>query len=178
MKHQGQDFHEVRYWAENRINRLEFVLRILAQLDQQGWPNKSDAGWNSYDVEIFGDRWSRLQLTTVSEFFDSGKQMIRCRLRTFWSLPAYIVFWATLGCELLIIGSLWRLMPWLWLLLLTMPAIAWLIHQQERDLQRLIALLLDDVAKEFKLMKAGMPGAERKIILRHRHLACLARPLL
>ena len=121
LKYQRQDVQDVRYWAENWVDRLDFVLRILAQLDQQGWPNKSDAGWNTYDVEIFGDRWSRLQLTTVSECFDSGKQMIRCRLRTFWSLPAYVVFWATLGCELLIIGSLWRLMPWLWLLLLTMP---------------------------------------------------------
>jgi hypothetical protein len=152
----------VRYWAENWVDRLDFVLRILALLDQQGWPNKSDAGWNTYDVEIFGDRWSRLQLTTVSECFDSGKQMIRCRLRTFWSLPAYIVFWATLGCELLIIGSLWRLIPWLWLLLLTMPVIAWLIHQQERDLHGLIALLLDDVAKEFKLVKVERPMSSEK----------------
>jgi GT2 family glycosyltransferase len=162
LKYQRQDVQDVRYWAENWVDRLDFVLRILAQLDQQGWPNKSDAGWNTYDVEIFGDRWSRLQLTTVSEYFDSGKQMIRCRLRTFWSLPAYIVFWATLGCELLIIGSLWRLIPWLWLLLLTMPVIAWLIHQQERDLHGLIALLLDDVAKEFKLMKVERPMSNEK----------------
>lgn len=153
LKYQGRNFDEVKFFSKEYVDRLAFVSGILDQLDKQEWPNKSDVGWNNYDVEIFGNRWSRLQLTTASEHFDAGGQIIRCRLRTYWSLPAKIVFWAALGGELLIIGFLWRLFPWLWLLLLSMPIIAWLLRQQQRDLQRLIALFLDDVAAQFKLAK-------------------------
>jgi hypothetical protein len=53
---------------------------------------------------------------------------------------------AALGFELLIIGIIRSEQPWLWMLLLTMPIFAWFLEQEKRDLQRLIAAFLDDVA--------------------------------
>ena len=53
------------------------------------------------------------------------------------------------------IGFIAPLLPWLWLLLLTMPAVAWIITQQQRDLQRLIAVFLDEVAAEMELQKVN-----------------------
>jgi len=153
LKYQGQKFDEIQYWSEHYIDRLQFVARILKELDEQGWPNKADAGWNNFDIEIFGSQWSRLQLTTVTESYDARKQMIRCRLRAFWSLPAHIFFWSALCAELLIIGFLWRVNPWLWLLLLSMPIIAGVFRHQQRDLQRFIAVFLDRTAGQFKLQK-------------------------
>jgi len=153
LKYQGQKFDEIQYWSEHYIDRLQFVARILKELDEQGWPNKADAGWNNFDMEIFGSQWSRLQLTTVTESYDARKQMIRCRLRAFWSLPAHIFFWSALCAELLIIGFLWRVNPWLWLLLLSMPIIAGVFRHQQRDLQRFIAVFLDRTAGQFKLQK-------------------------
>ena len=49
------------------MDRVDFVQRILHRLDQQGWEIKADAGWSDFDVEIFGSRWSHLQLATVAE---------------------------------------------------------------------------------------------------------------
>ena len=43
---------EVRYWAERRLERVDFVKRILAALDKQGWPNRSDIGWSEFDIAV------------------------------------------------------------------------------------------------------------------------------
>jgi glycosyltransferase involved in cell wall biosynthesis len=164
-KYQGRRFDYVNYWAAQWVNRIDFVTRTLQQLDTQGWQNKTDSGWDNFDIEIAGNRWSRLQLTTVSETYDDGKQMFRCRLRTAWSLPAHIVFWSTVAAQLLLVGALARTLPWLWLLLLTLPAIAWVIRQQQRDLQRMIALLLDEVAEQMgltRVLPAASPKPDRK----------------
>ncbi|MEO8426076.1 MAG: hypothetical protein ABI651_03090 [Verrucomicrobiota bacterium] len=160
-RYPGQKCDEVRYWSEHSIDRLQFVARILKELEEQGWPNKADGGWNNFDMEIFGSQWSRLQLTTVTESYDVRKQMIRCRLRAFWSLPAHILFWCALCAELLIIGFLWRVEPWLWLLLLSMPIIAGVLRHQQRVLQGLIAVFLDKIAEQFELQKV-VPHLEQK----------------
>ena len=57
---------------------------------------------------------------------------MRCRLRAIWSEQAKIFFWATMGIELLLIGIFTQWRPWTWLLLLTMPLIAWFLRREER----------------------------------------------
>src|SRR6267142_3229291 len=104
LQHGHLSLRQVQYWAEPPINRLEFVTAMLRRLDQQGWPNKSDVGWSEYDVEIYGSRWSQLQLTTVAEEYPQSKRMLRCRLRTRWSLQAKAAFWSLCGLELLVCG--------------------------------------------------------------------------
>jgi len=153
LKYKGRSFNEVRYWSERWFDRTEFVARVLDELDKQGWPSRADVGWNNFDVEIFGNRWSRLQVITVTEMYEPGQVMLRCRLRTFWSLPAKMVFWGTSAVELLLLGLVGASKPWLWLILVSLPIIALLIHQQERNLQRLIAVFLDELATELKLAK-------------------------
>ena len=127
------------------------------RLDQQGWPNKSDIGWSDYDVEVYDTRWSRLQLATVAEAHPGGKQMIRCRLRARWALRAKVAFWSLCGFEFLVCGFFGPRLPWLWLMLLTLPLFAWFIHRQQRTLQSMIAVLLDELAKEWKLTRVAEP---------------------
>ena len=79
--------------------------------------------------------------------------MFRCRLHTAWSLPAKVAFWAALGFEMLIIGIVGNELPWLWLLLLIQPAFIWFFAREQRDLQSIIAVLLDEVAKRRGLLK-------------------------
>jgi glycosyltransferase involved in cell wall biosynthesis len=148
-----QSLSEVQYWVEQRINRLELVSDILSRLDRQGWPNRSDVGWSEYDVEIYGSRWSNLQLTTVVEEHPPGKQLVRCRLRARWSLQAKVAFWSLFGLELLILGLASRHTKWSWLLLLTLPALAWFLHRELRNLQSMTVVFLDAAAKEWKLEK-------------------------
>ena len=153
LLHSRQSLAEVEYWAEERVNRLRMVEELLRRLDEQGWPNRADIGWSEYDVEIYGSRWSNLQLTTVAEDHPPGKQMIRCRLRARWSLPARIAFWALCGLELLLLrfvgtGLRW----WLWLLsLASLPLLVWWLRHEQRRLQSMITVFLDGLAKEWKL---------------------------
>jgi O-antigen biosynthesis protein len=153
LRDSGQSLREVNYWAEQRLDRLALAADILRRLDQQGWPNKSDIGWSDYDVEVYDTRWSRLQLTTVAEEHPKGKQLIRCRLRARWALRSKVVFWSMCGFELLICGFVGPRLPWLWLLLLTLPLFAWFLRREQRNLQSMIVVFLDDLAKEWRLAK-------------------------
>jgi hypothetical protein len=94
------------YWSKGGVDRFAFLRAIIARLARDGWQNKLDTGWNEYDAEVFGNRWSRLRLTTVAEELAEGKMIFRCRLRASWSLRALFTFWIALGAELLLIGFL------------------------------------------------------------------------
>ena len=160
LRDSKQSLRVVQFWAEQRLDRLALVADILRRLDQQGWPNKSDVGWSDYDVEVYDARWSKLQLTTVAEEHPQGKQLIRCRLRSRWEMRARVAFWSLCGLELLICGFLGPRLRWLWLLLLTLPLFVWFLHRQQRNLQSMIAVFLDDLAKEWRLTKV-QPEAAR-----------------
>jgi hypothetical protein len=148
-----QPLGEVQYWAEQRLDRLALVADILRRLDQQAWPSKADIGWSDYDVEVYDTRWSKLQITTVAEEHAESKQLIRCRLRARWALRARVAFWSLCGFVLLVCGFVGHREPWLWLLLLTLPLFGWFLRREQRNLQSLIAVFLDDLAKEWHLTK-------------------------
>jgi hypothetical protein len=135
---------------------------MLRRLDQQGWPNKSDVGWSEYDVEVYGSRWCNLQITTVSEDHAIGKQMLRCRLRAKWSLQAKIVFWALCGFELLVLGFVRTQIPWLWFTLLTLPLLALFLRREQRNLQSMLVVFLDELAKEWHLAKVSPDTSSRE----------------
>jgi hypothetical protein len=42
---------------------------------------------------------------------------------------------------------------WLWLLLLTLPLFVWFIRRQQRNLQSIMVVFLDELAKEWRLTK-------------------------
>jgi len=155
---------ETQYWVVERINRLELVADILRRLNKQGWSNKSDIGWSEYDVEIFGSRWSNLQLTTVAEDHPPNKQMIRCRLTARWSLQAKVAFCVLCALELLGLGFIGERPPWwLWpLLVMPLAIFIWSVRQQERNLRSMIIVFLDEVAKEWRLTK--VPNADLQLV--------------
>jgi GT2 family glycosyltransferase len=139
------------YWSREPISRLAFIAEILRRLDRQGWPNKADSGWNDYDVEIYGSRWSTLQITTVSEDLAKDQHLVRCRFRPRWSLQAKTAFWGLCGLELLVLGFVAPWVHWLWLLLLTLPLFAWFLQREQRALQSMVVVFLNEIAKDWKL---------------------------
>jgi hypothetical protein len=159
---EGRNIDHVEYWAEHWMNRTDFVRGILEKLEDQGWQYKADSGWSEFDVEIFGNRWSHLQLTTVAEPYPGAKQLFRCRLKASWSLPGKVAFCGALGFELLIIGIVGGALPWLWALLLIQPIFAWMVIREQRELQRIVAVLLDGVAKRRGLLKIENKNSAQK----------------
>lgn len=153
LRESGQSLNQVNYWSPVRLDRLRYVTEILARLEQQGWPAKSEPGWTDYDVEIYGSRWNQLQLSTVAEEHPEGRSLLRCRLRVRWSLQAKVLAWLMGGMELLLLGFLGRRWPWLWLLLLSLPLFAWFMRRQGRSLQSTIIVFLDQLAKDLNLLK-------------------------
>jgi glycosyltransferase involved in cell wall biosynthesis len=162
QKDTGQPLDHLYYWGDGQIDRIDWVNGIVLRLDQQGWPSKTDSGWSEHDVELFGNRWSRLQLATATESYGGGKRLFRVRLRAHWSLLGKLAFWSAFGFELLVIGIVRHDLPWFWMLLLTMPLFGWFIEQEKRDQQRLIAAFLDDVAKQRGLTKLKFNAQQDK----------------
>jgi hypothetical protein len=138
------------------VDRIAFVRDILDGIERRGWPSKPDIGWSEYDVKIFGNRWTHLKLTTVTEDFPKNQQMVRCRLRSAWSLQARAAFWAALGFELLVCGIVGKWLPWLWLLLLTVPLFAWFLAREKRNLQSLMVVFLDELAKKWNFTRVPL----------------------
>jgi glycosyltransferase involved in cell wall biosynthesis len=153
LKDRPEALDHVEYWSDTTMDRLDFVRRILLRLEQQGWEVKPDTGWSNFDAEIFGSRWAQLQLSTVAEPHAGGKQLLRCRLRTAWSLSAKVAICSILGFELVVIGFVWHALWQIWFLLLTVPAFAWYVNRERRDLQRLISVILDDIARKLGIAK-------------------------
>jgi hypothetical protein len=125
---------------------------LLERLDEDGWQNKPDTGWGKCDLEIYGNRWNRLRLTTVSEELDNG-YTLRCRIENTWSLRATLGFWLLAALELVIIGLFARFQPWFWMMLLSLPILSWFLEFEKRATQMQVTAVLDAVAAEFELTR-------------------------
>jgi len=157
LRDSGARLDAAQYWTEKRLERAEFVSAVLKRLDKRGWPHRADIGWSEYDVEIFGNRWSNLQLTTAAEDDPGGQHQIRCRLRATWSPQAKVMFGLLLGLVLLVLGFFGRATPWVWPSLLTLPLFGWFLARQKRNLQSIGAVFLDELAKEWNMTKVPPP---------------------
>lgn len=153
LRNSSSPLKEVDYWSTSSIDRFGFVAEALRRFDQHGWPNKADIGWSEFDVELYGSRWSNLQLTTVTEDQAPAKHLLRCRLCPRWSLAAKVAFWSLAGLELLALGLAGSRFRWLWLLLLTLPLLAWFLRREQRTLQSMLVIFLDGLARERNLSK-------------------------
>jgi hypothetical protein len=154
------EFSLLEYWNERNLDRTQFLAFIIERLDAQGWQSKIDTGWARYDVQVYGSSWSLVQLLTAGEVLGHGKQLLRVRLAPRGTLFAKAIFWAMLGAETTIIGFLGRAAWWPYLLLLTIPLFVWYLAKDQRDLQRVLAVFLDELAAELKLKKIEPNSAE------------------
>jgi hypothetical protein len=89
----------------------------------------------------------------VTEYVEKGHQLFHCRLKAGWTLLAKVLFWMACGLELLLIGVVSKSVPWLWMLLLTLPLLGLYFENEKRILQRLIVAFLDELAVKHELTK-------------------------
>ena len=158
--HSRKRLDEVQYWANERVERVDYIAAMVNELQARGWPNKSDGGWNDFDVEVIGSRWSHLLLVTVAEDHPQNRQLVRCRLRAVWSFQAKVAFCGLLALELLFIGMVGMRSPWPWPVLLTLPLFAMFVGRDGRKLQSVVAVFLDQLAKARGLIKIDPEPAQ------------------
>ena len=104
-------------------------------------------------MEIFGNRWSNVQLITAAEDHPNGRQLLRCRLRARWSLQAAALFWSLLAVETIVVGFLGGWKVWLLPVLLTVPLFGYFMARQKRHQQSLLVVFLDELAEAAELFK-------------------------
>ena len=163
LANNSDSLSEAHYWAEKRIERADFVAEVIRELDRRGWPNRSDIGWSEYDVEIYGNRWTTLQLTTVAEDHPRQRQLIRCRLRSRWSLLARVLFWSVAGLDLIALGFFRHWLLWPLLPAATLGTLAFCLYRQKRAQQSVTIVLLDGLAKKLGLLKIPMGEAAKSL---------------
>ncbi len=143
-----RDLNELQFWGDAALDRMRFIGRVAEGLEEQNWRFRTDAGWSGHDVEIHGSRWCQLRLTTVSEAHAKGKHLLRCRLRAGWSLYATLIFWLAAATEAVAFAFMEQSLVLFIGMLGFLFALAWVLTEQERRLQRILALFLGGVAKE------------------------------
>ncbi|MGC8829521.1 MAG: glycosyltransferase [Verrucomicrobiia bacterium] len=153
IKDSGESLEWIAYWCEKDIDRIKFLKTIQEKLEQEGWSHRVDSGWSDYDIEIFGSRWTTIQLITASELYPEGKQVFKCRLSSAWSLPTKALFWGILAVELLLIGVLGKYSAFVWMILLSMPLMLWYLANEEKTLRSVVVYFLDEHAKSLGLIK-------------------------
>lgn len=165
LAHSEASLAEVCYWSERPVDRVAFVGELLQRLDAMGWPNKSDIGWSEFDIELFGNRWSSVQLTTAAEEHKNGRKLLRLRLRPRWSLETRVALGVLLGVELVALGFFQGATAWRWLLLLSLLPLVWFLRRQARQLQAMIVVFLDEAAKPWRLLKLDpdLPSATAEV---------------
>lgn len=153
LRNSGKSLDEVCYRTNTHIDRIDMVGWVIQRLEKRNWPHRVDAGWSEHDVEIYGSLWSHLQLTTAAEFYVDAYERLRCRLRPVLSLTSKIVLALAVCIELLLVAwlSAWR--PWIWLLLLSLPLGVWLLKREQRSLQSIAIVFLDQIAEEHGLAR-------------------------
>jgi GT2 family glycosyltransferase len=146
------------YRAAPGFSRSAFLTQAVARLAEQGWAHRVDTGWNRFDLEVYGGRWCKLRLTTVAEITPDGDHVMRVRLRSALTLAARVGMGVLLGVVLLVLGLTGRRLPWLWSLLLALPAYVWWLGSQQSRLQRLIGVFVDRLAEEQGLTRREEAG--------------------
>ena len=149
----GELLAQFCYWSQEDLSRLDVIRSVISTLERTHWPHKEDTGWNNYDIEVFGNRWSRVQLTAAMEQLAGKNRIFRWRISAYWSLAAKLAFWTAFGFEMLIVGVVAREEPWLWMLLLTIPVFGLFLEQEKRNLHRMVSAVLDGVARENKMVR-------------------------
>jgi hypothetical protein len=139
---------EVGFEDPSGLGRERFLGALLEHLAATGWQLRVDSGWGTCDAEVYGSRWSKLQLLTVNEHTPEGRRRIRCRLRTRTTLAARIGLGMGTGAALVAVALAREAGIWsAWPLLLPVAALAWL-RLDQRNLRRVFAAVLDALVRK------------------------------
>jgi len=136
----------LRYW-HHQMDRLVLLEKLKEELREADWRMRVDSGWHPWDLEIYGNRYLRIRVATVSERHGGAGWLTKVRVTMGMSNFCLLLMTASLILAGLLFYPLWPfsrpavLIPLIW----------WTIYQLSRWRVRGPVLGLIDSAAE----KAG-----------------------
>jgi hypothetical protein len=72
---------QIELWSESAVAREKLLERLLQLAAEHRWFVRIDPGWAPHDVRFYGDRWSKADLSTVTENHGGGRLLTRVSLQ-------------------------------------------------------------------------------------------------
>lgn len=175
---------ELALWSEDGQGREQLLDRLVGFARAQGGNLRADTGWAPFDLTFRGDRWTNVEITTVTEEHGGGRRLTRVRTR----LRATASFYAALAATtyLAIFMSLWRghtlwaagwpwshqvswWPEWLWqpdlesaIVITPILGVLWTVVASSRRLRRVATATLLSVAEAMGMTVVGAPDLLRR----------------
>lgn len=152
--------HTLQYWSETGVERFAFLQTLLEQLERDQWQVRTDTGWDEFDLIIYGDRFSLVEVRTVSENHGGAKRLLRARLEARWTLLAKVLLPLVVAISVILFhatGDRLEATP----ILLAIPAVALYLHLRCRRTLRLGVVLLDRAAQTLGLTRVAANQAAK-----------------
>lgn len=70
----------LNFWNETGQGKERLLSEIFALLEREGWRYSADTGWKTWDLQIYGNRFWTVRLSTVTEYHGGPKCLTRVRL--------------------------------------------------------------------------------------------------
>ncbi|HVT88020.1 MAG TPA: glycosyltransferase [Tepidisphaeraceae bacterium] len=83
------------YWSSYH-DRVVLLQRIKQDVSEAGWRMRVDSGWNEWDMEIYGSRYVKVRLTTMSEKHEGRGMLTRVRVELLPSTFCRVLTFASL----------------------------------------------------------------------------------
>jgi hypothetical protein len=148
------DKSDVELWSEDWVPREKLLERVLQMAADKQWFVRIDPGWAPHDVRFYGDRWSKADVSTVTENLGGGRLLTKVGLRMS----------ATLYQKALVfMGGYAFVLAWLLdhrTVYLTVPALGVLLLRllsARRRLRRTVVAALLEAARELRMTLVGAP---------------------
>lgn len=150
-----QNKRTLRYWNSYH-DRIVLLQKIKEEVAAAGWRMRLDSGWNEWDMEIYGSRYVKVRLTTMSEqHHHNGGKLTRVRVELLPSTFCLVLTFASLVMTGLLFLYLWPFSRPAMLI----PMSLWTMYLVNKSLVASPVLSLIDEAAE----KAGfdpLPSAQ------------------
>jgi hypothetical protein len=95
------------YWSRTE-DRIRLLQQITGEVQKAGWRMRVDSGWNHWDLEIYGSRYTKVRITTASEHHSSAKGLLtRVRIEQHMSKFCLVLLIASLLLCTLLLVHIW-----------------------------------------------------------------------
>src|SRR3954447_13104848 len=151
----------LRYWNTYH-DRVVLLQKIKDEVQAAGWRMRLDSGWNEWDMEIYGSRYVKVRLTTMSEHHDGRGMLTRVRVELLPSTFCRVLTFASL----ILTGLMFLYLPWPFSRpALLIPLLIWTMYVVNKEVVGNPVLSLIDEAAEnvgFDPVPAPKPAPEKK----------------